>query len=320
MIPNPKILSNTIQWDDASHEERVAIAKAIAAKLGPDFMYVGFDTHSAGGQSHEMMALEHQPTLMVFHIIPGGAFTLGCSEEEQKICDANGWNGDLPETPTNQLTIAPFLMANSTATEYAMKAFKGETDKNWKFGQLHPADAISRTEARAWCRKYGMRLPNEPEWEYACRAGSRYVFYWGNQLALQHCWMTDNSADAYGEYTTHSYMEHLKFTNAFGLIDMLGSMSEWVEDDRYHYDWHDFDGPFEDVEHDNPDGILRGGCFMYGWKFNRCATRISCADYGDTGISFRPVMDIPELDFELEVKERSETEAPKSAKKWWKPW
>jgi formylglycine-generating enzyme required for sulfatase activity len=211
-------------------------------------------------------------------------------------------------------------MANSTATEFAMKAFKGESDTNWKYGQLHPADAVSRTEARAWCAQYAMRLPNEREWEYACRAGTTTVFYWGNQPDPKHCWMKANADGAQGEYITHSYMEHLTFTNAFGLIDMLGSMSEWVEDDRHKYQWLHSDAPYVDEESDDPDGILRGGCFMYDWKLNRCATRISCSDYGDTGISFRPVIDLPELDFAPDLKVSVKAEPEKPAKKWWKPW
>lgn len=320
-----QILQDISKWDSATHQTRVDIAKEVAKKLGPDFMYVGFQTHEAGGKKHEMMSVEHQPTLMVFQLIPGGTFVLGTTDAEQQICDQNGWNGDISETPTQQLTVEPFLMANSIITEHAMKVFKGETDNQWKFGQLHPADAISRKESREWCRKFGMRLPLEPEWEYACRAGTQTVFFWGNHPDPRYCWMKSNADGPNGEYVTHSYMEHIKNTNAFGLVDMLGSMSEWVEDDRYDYDDHNFDGPY-DTQDSRSDGILRGGCFMYDWKLNRCATRISCSDYGDTGISFRPAMDMPTLEGSAQSQtESSQTkqttpETPKTDKKWWKVW
>ena len=131
------------------------------------------------------------------------------------------------------------------------------------------------------------------------------------------------------EYKGHSSREHLHKTNAFGLIDMLGSLGEWVQDDRHKYEWHDpNDGCYES---DDPksDGILRGGCFMYDWKFNRCATRIACSDYGDSGIGFRAAKDIPALEGMFDenkveigksVRQNPSSEGGTEKKPWWKPW
>ncbi len=71
----------------------------------------------------------------------------------------------------------------------------------------------------------GYRLPTEGEWEYACRAGSKTVYYWGNYMENDYCWYEANSG-----YIIHPVGQ--KKPNAFGLYDMNGNVSEWCYD-RY---------------------------------------------------------------------------------------
>src|SRR5215467_10925344 len=68
------------------------------------------------------------------------------------------------------------------------------------------------------------------EWEYAARAGNQGCWSFGDdetQLS-EHAWFIENSK---GE--THPVAK--KKPNAFGLYDMHGNVSQWVEDP-----WHDF--------------------------------------------------------------------------------
>jgi formylglycine-generating enzyme required for sulfatase activity len=69
---------------------------------------------------------------------------------------------------------------------------------------------------------HGYRLPTDAEWEYACRAGSTTVRYFGQneELLPRYAWCDVNS-----RYRARP-VASLK-PNDFGLFDMLGNVYEW---------------------------------------------------------------------------------------------
>jgi len=146
-------------------------------------------------------------------------------------------------------------------------------DSGWGRG-WQPVINVSWSDAQQYVtwltRRTGRhyRLLNEAEWEYAARAGSEASYWWGNQTGRGDA----NCADCGSKWDGRQAAPVGRFApNPFGLYDMHGNVSEWVEDA---------------VSTDNR--IVRGGAWRDSAKAVRSTWRTSVAyDYFDNRIGFR---------------------------------
>ncbi|MBI3269634.1 MAG: SUMF1/EgtB/PvdO family nonheme iron enzyme [Planctomycetes bacterium] len=160
----------------------------------------------------------------------------------------------------------PFDLGKFEVTQEQWQAVMGENPSHFKVPK-NPVETVSWDDCQRFVAKLnqkvtggGFRLPEEAEWEYACRAGGTAEYPSGdNATGLEdYAWYGQNSGG-----TTHPVGQ--KRANTWGLYDMRGNVWEWCAE------WHDeeFDGSPQAVQERSERGthkagrVLRGGCW-YG--------------------------------------------------------
>ena len=132
----------------------------------------------------------------------------------------------------------------------------------------NPVIEVTWYGAKSFAEYYGLDLPTEAEWEYACRAGTETKYNTGNsERDLKRAgWYSANDegwTSAVGQ----------KEPNAWGLYDMHGNVWEWC------HDWYDR-GYYSSSPSSNPTGapsgstrVLRSGSWFSNAGYCRSAIR-----------------------------------------------
>ncbi len=204
--------------------------------------------------------------------LPGGTFLIGSPEDEE------GRRGS--EGPIHEVRLSPFEIAQYPVTREAYLEIIGE-DPGLPEGKANqrPVSNVSWLDAVRFCNWLstkeklakcyrvqgeevswdraagGYRLPTEAEWEYACRAGTRTRWPFGDDEAEldRHAWYGANSGNK-----PHTVGD--KEPNPWQLHDMHGNVYEWC------WDWF---SPYPEDPQEDPIGpvrrssfrVLRGGAF-----------------------------------------------------------
>ena len=241
---------------------------------------------------------------MVF--IQGGTFQMGSPPEESERRNSEG--------PQHSVTVPDMFVGKYPVTQAQWRIVADYPQVNIELkpnpsnfeGDSLPVEQVSWDEAVEFCDRLTLktgrtyRLPNEAQWEYACRGGKSSPFAFGKTL-------TTDLANYNGDYTYDDgpkgeYRETTTpvgtfSANAYGLYDMHGNVFEWCEDH-----WHDdYDGAPEDgiawLENGSKSDaarVLRGGSWLNNPWVCRSAFRISlAAGTRNIGIGFRVVSCVP---------------------------
>jgi len=220
-------------------------------------------------------------------LIPAGKFMMGSPDSEP--------GRVVHEGPQHEVTISrPFYMGVTEVTQAQYQAIMGANPSGFA-GETNPVEHVSWTDATEFCKKLSertrrtVRLPTEAEWEYACRAGSKTKFCFGDadEVLGDYGWSEANSGS-----TTHPVGQ--KEPNAWGLYDMHGNLCEWCAD------WY---GEYPKGAVTDPQGpasgtyrVLRGGCWLTAPSVDRSALRVLDPPSKRTAIyGFRVVVSVPGL-------------------------
>ena len=144
-------------------------------------------------------------------------------------------NGDLDEIPVHKVCISTFKLGKYEVMQKNFQAVM-RANPSENVGPNHPVDSVSWIDARDYCKKLGLRLPSEAEWEYSARAGTKTDFYWGSKVTGKEANFCDKSCDLnirdpfLSDKFRHTAPVGSFPPNSFGLFDMSGNVSEWVQD------------------------------------------------------------------------------------------
>ncbi|HEY6086066.1 MAG TPA: SUMF1/EgtB/PvdO family nonheme iron enzyme, partial [Nitrospira sp.] len=202
-------------------------------------------------------------------VIPAGEFLMGSSsgtdslpdEQPQRYVYLSAFSIDRYETTNEEY--ARFVVSRGHRapenTNAASTLWTG--DRPLPGSERHPVVNVSWTDAEAYCRWMGKRLPTEAEWEKAARGTDGRRYPWGNgwDVSLANSasywagrtvefasgadweafWVKGEGArlakekGLKGEVLTLPVGSFPGGVNSYGLYDMAGNVAEWVQD------WYD---------------------------------------------------------------------------------
>jgi len=186
------------------------------------------------------------PTMVV---IGPGSFVMGLRGRFSDFGSWGSFSREKWEQPQHQVTIAKSFALGRFEISYAQweaceRARACLPLQKWK-GPDHPVreiTALLANEYLTWLSKetgYRYRLPTEAEWEYSARAGTTTVYYWGDDPNAGCAYANASDVSAGGGTDqrmncTHGFSNTAPIgsfePNPFGLYDMLGNVSELVDD------------------------------------------------------------------------------------------
>ena len=230
-------------------------------------------------------------------LIPTGRFQMGSTEQERKIAMEAGAQKSWVERETPQHWVGieqPIAMGRFPVKVGEWRLFVAATgwrptgEVNWNapgFRQddEHPVVGVTWHDAQLYVRWLSQqtgqtyRLPSEAEWEYACRAGTRTAFSFGDNIDTSLANYDGNysyNGSPKGDYRQGTSRAGEFPPNPWGLFDMHGNVWEWVQDVVHdNYEGAPANGAAWEQGGDQSRRILRGGSWLYNPRYLRSALR-----------------------------------------------
>jgi len=195
--------------------------------------------------------------------VPAGQFLMGCNAEVDEECLDDEKPGrrvalkafEIDATEVTAARYAACVAAKACSKEgLTMPFVDGKDDAklasycNWqkKNRQQHPINCVDWSQANAYCKWAGKRLPTEAEWERAARGTDGLLFPWGNSAPylVKLANVADEAArKVFPEWRhTGGYDDGVVGTaptgsfpdgaSPVGALDMIGNVWEWTADTR----------------------------------------------------------------------------------------
>ena len=217
--------------------------------------------------------------------VPAATFQMGCSVGDPACDDDEGPEGGAAvRVPAFLLDRYEVTVAEYRSCVDAGKCTEPLTNSRNQYcnydhpaRDAHPVNCLDWDQAFTYCAVVGGRLPTEPEWERAARAGSETRYPWGQEVSCKQAVLDEvspapSAKEPDGCYTDATLPIGSREANALGLFDMHGNAGEWTAS------WYAPNAITEIYAKGNLDGptegrqrVVRGG----SWDENRPNLRSS---------------------------------------------
>ena len=191
--------------------------------------------------------------------IPPGSFFMGTNK------------GNDRERPRHRVSFQTgFWMSKYEITQAQWLLYMGNNPSHFQSaGPNAPVENVNWFEIQEFIFRmnqknihiFEYRLPTEVEWEYACRAGSKTRFYWGDRPDPSYCWLHENS-----NHRTHEIGKTQP--NSWGLYDMIGNVAELCENL-----YEEYPGGKRESYIPRTDRMVRGGGWSDSGDFDQVSWR-----------------------------------------------
>ncbi|TAN62635.1 formylglycine-generating enzyme family protein [bacterium] len=236
------VMKNFVKFTDA----RVDVAKAPSEEAV---------TYTAKKRRSPKKPMQELKTMVA---VPGGEFTMG----------ANDW---WPKSqPEHKRKLPAFQIDKYEVANIRYKAFLDATGRgapdHWPGGKIpearedHPVVFVTWSEADAFCKWEGKRLPTEAEWEKAARGAGKRIFPWGDKFSKYNA-----NTPQLGLEDTMPVGSFDEGKSPYGVYDMAGNVWEWTADWFKPYPGN----THPDENYGDKFKVLRGGSW-YDCTYYKC--------------------------------------------------
>jgi formylglycine-generating enzyme required for sulfatase activity len=259
-------ITESIDVKDSSANQKLGIMKHYAVTVfvfsGTLGVLAGCDRSAPNDAPNEIRTKSG----IVMVQLPGGRFIMG---DESEV-----------DAQPHEVYVSAFYIDKCLVTQEEYQRVMGDNPSRWK-ASMNPVEQVRWSDAARYCNARsrleglqscydlktwecnfdadGYRLPTEAEWEYACRAGTKTTYFFGNDSSKlrDYAWFEENSGG-------RPRPVGQKLPNPWGLYDVHGNVWQWCND-FYKVDY------YQESPQENPRGpnigdnkVVRGGA----WKFS----------------------------------------------------
>jgi formylglycine-generating enzyme required for sulfatase activity len=179
------------QWVTANQSRHDEISVAVAEALQGQFSLAGYSR--SADATFGMWTLKHLETSIEFNLVPGGNFEMGLSDSESQRIEEIDERSDVglvdyfPDglKPVHEVEVSPLLVSRLPLLQWMcdQHATIGDNPGRPDFDGVPEAPVyLDFAEATSVLSRTGFRLLSESECEYVIRAGTRTLFYFGDEL------------------------------------------------------------------------------------------------------------------------------------------